>query len=156
VRRPGCLALAVVAVARAVPAPTVAAPGAAAGRPTPNDGAGPFGRGEPPVRSKIGKGHVLVGVVLAAPDCTPVARARVQFFQAGKNGVYGRAGTATVVTDRNGRFRFEGPVPGSDFGSAHIHIRVTAPPFRTLVTRYVLAPGERRGSIRLVLAPELL
>ena len=30
------------------------------------DGFGPFGRGSPPVRSSIGKGHVLTGVVLSS------------------------------------------------------------------------------------------
>ncbi len=119
--RRASVALAAVVLALLAPA-SGPARGAAVCKPTPNDAAGPFGRG----------------------------------WQAGRNGRYGPAGSATVITDRFGRFRFEGPVPGLDFGSAHIHIRVTAPPYKTLVARYVLAPGERRGTVRLVLEPDLL
>ncbi|MDQ3162006.1 MAG: hypothetical protein M3Q92_04125, partial [Actinomycetota bacterium] len=39
-----------------------------------NDGAGPFTRGAPPIRTRIGTGHVLSGVVLST-DCKPLGRA---------------------------------------------------------------------------------
>lgn len=118
------------------------------------DGFGPFGRGMPPVRAKIGRGHVLTGVVLSTINCAPLRRAAVQLWQANRNGVYTRAGSATVFTGRDGRFRFEGPFPASYEGRPpHIHIRVTARDHIPLLARYEPARGERRGTIRLVLRP---
>jgi hypothetical protein len=123
--------------------------------PTAPDAFGPFGRGMPPVRAKIGAGHVLTGVVLSALDCRPLRGAQVQFWQSNKNGRYTTAGSATVFTDRAGRFRFEGPYPASYEGrTPHIHIRVIARDHEPLLARYVPARGARSGNVRLVLAPE--
>jgi protocatechuate 3,4-dioxygenase beta subunit len=108
----------------------------------------------PPARAKIGTGHVLTGVVLSTVNCAPLRRAAVQFWQSNRNGVYTRAGSATVFTGRDGRFRFEGPFPASYEGRPpHIHIRVVARDHVTLLARYEPARGERRGTIRLVLRP---
>ena len=138
-------------------APGGAKPDAFQCGPTPQDGFGPFGRGLPPIRSKIGSGHVLSGVVLSALDCRPIRGAHVQFWQANKRGRYTRATSATVLTDRLGRFRFQGPFPPSYEGrEPHIHIRVAARDHRLLVARYVPARGATRGAIRLVLEPESL
>jgi len=154
VRRAICLGLALAALA-APAAAGVAAPHAIRCSPTPQDAFGPFGRGIPPVRSKIGTGHVLTGVVLTSLDCRPIRRAQVQFWQANRRGQYTRAGSATVLTDRFGRFRFEGPFPPSYEGRpGHIHIRVVAKDHVTLLARYEPPRGERRGTIRLVLVPQ--
>jgi protocatechuate 3,4-dioxygenase beta subunit len=119
--------------------------------PTPSDGGGP-NRATPPLRAKIGSGHVLTGIVLS-PTCKPVAGARVSLWQAGRNGNYTAAGRGAVVTDRSGRFRFEGPPPTPYEGRpAHIHIKVEAGEFEPLFTRYE-PRGRTRGSIRLVLSP---
>ena len=53
------------AVAVTAPAATVAC------APTTQDGFRPFGQGLPPVRAKIGTGHVLTGVVISSLDCKP-------------------------------------------------------------------------------------
>jgi hypothetical protein len=119
--------------------------------PTPSDGGGP-NRGTPPLRAKIGRGHVLTGTVLS-PTCKPVAGARVSFWQSNRKGTYTAAGRGAVVTDRSGRFRFEGPRPTSYEGRPpHIHITVESPEFEPLFTRYE-PRGRTRGSIRLVLSP---
>src|SRR5215208_1034971 len=78
--------------------------GSANCRATETDGFGPFGRFEPPRRSKIGTGHVLTGTVLSSLGCDPIRGAHVQLWQAGKDGKYTKAGSATVVTDRAGHF----------------------------------------------------
>jgi protocatechuate 3,4-dioxygenase beta subunit len=128
-------------------------PAAKVCEPTLSDGAGPFGRGAPPRRAKIGTGHVLTGTVLSV-DCRPIAGARVHLWQSNRRGEYTRAGSATVVTDRAGHFRFEGPRPISYGGRPpHIHLRILARDHEVLVTRYVPAPGAKRGSITVVLAP---
>ena len=142
-------------VAFATAAVSAGAPVQATARcaPTLTDGAGPFGRGAPPRRAKIGTGHVLIGTVLSV-DCRPLAGARVHLWQANRFGVYTRAGSATVVTDRAGHFRFEGPRPVSYEGRPpHIHLRILASDHEVLLTRYVVAPGAKQGSIRVVLMP---
>jgi protocatechuate 3,4-dioxygenase beta subunit len=148
----GCVLAAVVGV---IAAPIAARPAANQCRPTAQDAFGPFGRGIPPIRSKIGTGHVLTGVVISALDCRPIRRAQVQFWQSNANGVYTRKGSATAITDRDGRFRFEGPFPPEYEGlPPHIHIRVVARDYVTLLARYVPRPGEKRGTVRLVLVPQ--
>jgi hypothetical protein len=123
--------------------------------PTIDDGGGPFGRAGPPRRAKIGTGHVLTGVVLSAADCGPLAGARIHLWQANRRGQYVRSGSATVVTDRAGRFRFEGPRPvGYEGRPPHIHLRVIAAEHEVLFTRYVARAGATRGSVRLVLVPQ--
>ena len=152
--RPLRLAL-LVASAALVAAPATAALGAPACKPTPNDAFGPFGRGEPPLRAKIGTGHVLTGVVLSSLDCSPIRGARVNLWQVNRHGDYTVATSATVVTDRAGRFRFEGPYPPSDDGQQpHIHLRVFARLHRPLLTRYEPRARERVGHVRLVLQVE--
>ena len=148
--------LALLALVCAVAATAAGAPAQARCAPTPNDGAGPFSRGAPPLRAKIGTGHVLTGVVLST-DCKPIAGARVQLMQANRDYVYTRALSGTVITNRSGRFRYEGPRPTSSGGRpAHIHLRVIADEHEILYARYVPARGANRGSIRLVLEPEAL
>ncbi len=137
------------AIVVTAPAATAACP------PTLQDGFGPFGRGVPPARAKIGTGHVLTGVVLSSLDCKPIRGARVELWQANKKGQYVRAGSATVFTNAQGRFRLEGPPPPSYEGRpGHIHLRVSAAGHEQLLARYVRAPAARRGSLRLVLAGE--
>jgi protocatechuate 3,4-dioxygenase beta subunit len=131
-----------------------ASPAANQCSPTPPDAFGPFNQGTPPLRSKIGRGHVLTGVVLSALNCRALAGAQVQFWQSNRNGRYSRATSATVLTNRAGRFRFEGPYPPSYEGRRpHIHIRVFARGHEPLLARYEPAQGARRGSVRLVLLP---
>ena len=133
----------------------VAAPAAPGCPPTIDDGSGPFGRGAPPRRNKIGTGHVLTGTVLSSVDCRPLAGVRIHLWQSNKRGQYLRSGSATVVTDRAGRFRFEGPRPVSYEGRPpHIHLRVVAAEHELLFTRYVARSGAKRGSLRLVLVPQ--
>jgi protocatechuate 3,4-dioxygenase beta subunit len=129
----------------------------AACAPTPGDTPGPFDRIDAPRRAKIGTGHVLRGRVLRAGDCAPVARASVVFWQAGPNGyVYRPRGRGSVLTDRSGRFRFEGPVPArSGFRPPHIHMAVIHPDYEELLTRYVVRPGATSGQMRIVLTPLL-
>ena len=145
-------ALALTALAAGGVASAPAAPGCP---PTIDEGAGPFGRGAPPRRNKIGTGHVLTGIVLSSVDCSPLAGARIHLWQANRRGQYVRSGSATVVTDRAGRFRFEGPRPVAYEGRPpHIHLRVVAAEHELLFTRYVPRAGAKRGFVRLVLVPQ--
>jgi protocatechuate 3,4-dioxygenase beta subunit len=148
------LLLAAAGAALAVTAPS--APGQPRCQPTIGDGAGPFQANAiaTPLRSKIGTGHVLLGRVLAPPNCGPVRRALVYFWQAGPNG-YRPRGRGRVYTDRQGRFRIEGPVPANYGRGPHIHLAVLHPAYEDLLTRFDVRPGAKTGRIRLVLTPLL-
>ncbi len=149
------LAACLVVLALGVAGTGATAPTAPRCLPTLDDGSGPFGRGAPPRRAKIGTGHVLTGIAFSSVDCRPLAGARIHLWQANRLGDYVRAGSATVVTDRSGRFRFEGPRPVSYEGRPpHIHLRVVANKHELLFTRYVPKPGAKQGSVRLVLRPQ--
>jgi protocatechuate 3,4-dioxygenase beta subunit len=130
-------------------------------RPTASQGPGPFegNRAAAPFRSRIGRGHVLVGRVLRYPDCAPVRGAAVELWQESPNGRYDQRGHARVVTDRTGTFRFEGPVPPGGSGRSgfppHIHVRVTAGAYDEVVVTYFVRAGERQGRITVVLASSL-
>jgi protocatechuate 3,4-dioxygenase beta subunit len=153
--KPQYLIICMLAAAGVIAASAAAAPSAYRCSPTPTDGFGPFGRGAPPVRAKIGTGHVLTGVVLSAGDCQPLAGAQVQFWQSNRKGQYTLALSGTVITDRAGRFRFQGPYPAAYEGRPpHIHVRVVARDHFTLLARYEPRPGARRGSLRFVLEPD--
>jgi protocatechuate 3,4-dioxygenase beta subunit len=144
-------AVCVVCVFAAFSAATVGSAPAARCTPTPNDSGGPD-RSAGPLRAKIGTGHVLTGVVLSM-SCAPIVCARVSFWQSNAKGVYTAAGRGAVLTNRFGRFRFEGPMPKAYAGrAAHIHIKVEAPDFEPLFTEYE-PQGARRGTVRLVLRP---
>jgi protocatechuate 3,4-dioxygenase beta subunit len=155
VRALACLVLAA-ALGAGFAITSSASPGQESCQPTLGDAAGPFQTNAivTPRRSKIGTGHVLLGRVLSAPDCKPVPRAVVYLWQAGPNG-YGPRGRGSVRTDRQGRFRFEGPVPTSYGRQPHIHIAVVHALYEDLLTRYVVRPGAKTGRIRLVLTPLL-
>jgi protocatechuate 3,4-dioxygenase beta subunit len=148
-----CFAIAVAVVA--VFALTASGTPAARCQPTVSDAAGPFQQSgvTAPRRAKIGTGHVLQGRVVA-PNCAPVARALVVFWQAGPNG-YRANGRGSMLTDRAGRFRIQGPVPASYGGRPHIHIAVFHPEYEELLSRYVVRRSAKTGRLRLVLTPLL-
>jgi protocatechuate 3,4-dioxygenase beta subunit len=150
------LACLVVTAAVSVWLATAATGTSSACRPTANDAAGPFSQTgiDAPLRAKIGTGHVLRGRVLRAGDCAAVGRALVVFWQSGPNG-YGPRGRGSVRTDRQGRFRIEGPVPTNYGRAPHIHIAVIHPDYEELLTRHVVRRGASTGRITIVLTPLL-
>ena len=115
------LLVGLLATAGLLAASAAASPTAFPCTPTPVDGFGPFGRGEPPVRAKIGTGHVLTGVVLSAATCKPLRGAHVSLWQENAKGLYTRASSATVITDRAGALPVPGPAPAFGRGPAGAH-----------------------------------
>ncbi len=141
----GCASLAVVA---AVAAPEWQCP------PTKEDALGPFYQAGAPVRASVGKGYVLQGVVKSARDCTAIPGAKIEFWLAGPDGNYDDAHRATVLADKSGAYRFESNFPPKyTFRPPHIHVKVTAPGFRDLVTQHYPKKGEKQGTFDLVLIP---
>ncbi len=120
--------------------------------PTPPSGSSASFVPDAPIRVSVGHGHVLRGTITASADCAPVAGARIEFWLVGPNAEYDAAHRATLVTDARGAYRFESnfppPYPGRP---PHIHIRVSAPGFRTLVTQFYPTNGTTAGVFAIVL-----
>jgi catechol 1,2-dioxygenase len=122
--------------------------------PTRPDMLGPYYEPNAPVRTSVGSGYVLSGSVLAAGGCEPVPDARIEFWLANPEGEYDEAHRATVLAGERGRYRFESNVPVSYGGRPpHIHIRVTAPGYRNLVTQHYPDAGQTQATFDLVLRP---
>jgi len=135
-----------------------AGPAATAGKCplTPGDGGDPFYKPNTPVRPHVGTGFVLTGIVRSGIDCSALRGARVEFWLRGPNGQYDDVHRGTVITDGDGRYRFESSFPGGgDILQPHIHLRVAVPGFRTLTTVYLPHAGAAAGTFDLVLEPEL-
>lgn len=108
---------------------------------------------EAPVRSSVGTGHVLRGVVRAAPDCAPIAGAKIIFWLTNPEGKYDDDHRATVYTDENGAYTFESNYPGQyDNIRPHIHMFVAADGFRPLETEFLPEAGATEGTFDIVLA----
>ncbi len=123
-------------------------------RPTEPDMLGPFYKPNAPVRSSVGKGYVLEGKVKSSADCSPVKSARIEFWLSGPDGEYDDSHRATLYSDDSGEYRFESNFPKPYSGRPpHIHIRVTAANFKTLVTQRYPEKGKTAGYFDLVLVP---
>ncbi len=122
--------------------------------PTRPDMLGPFYEPDAPVRTSVGSWYVLSGAVLGADGCEPVSDARIEFWLANPRGEYDDAHRATVLAGERGRYRFESNVPVSYGGRPpHIHLRVSAPGYRDLVTQHYPDAGQREANFDLVLKP---
>src|ERR671915_309718 len=121
-------------------------------RATAPDSLGPFYEPGAPVRTRVGSGYLLQGRVLSAATCRPVRRARIEFWLVNEQGEYDDAHRATVVAGRDGRYRFVSNRPvGYEGRPPHIHVRVSARGYRTLVTQHY-----PRGSITSAVFPLVL
>ncbi len=122
--------------------------------PTAPDGLGPFYKAGAPVRASVGKGYTVSGVVRSAKDCSPVQGAQLELWLAGPDGKYDDSYRATMHADAQGAFRFESHYPPPYSGRPpHIHIRVSARGFKTLVTQHYPEKGKTAAAFDLVLIP---
>jgi protocatechuate 3,4-dioxygenase beta subunit len=121
--------------------------------PTRPDALGPFYKPGAPARSRVGSGYVLSGRVVAAATCRPISRARIELWLANRRGEYDDAHRATLFSGRRGGYRFESNKPPA-YGSRppHIHVRVTARGYRTLVTQHYPRGDQRRAVFNLILS----
>jgi protocatechuate 3,4-dioxygenase beta subunit len=123
-------------------------------KPTEPDMLGPFYKPNAPMRSSVGKGYVLQGTVRSSKDCAPVPRATIEFWLVGPDGEYDDAHRATIISDAAGSYLFESNLPQPYSGRPpHIHIRVSARGFKTLVTQHYSQPGKNNAQFDLVLIP---
>ena len=138
----------------------VAAPAAALAqqcRITPRDALGPFYKANAPAQAELcasGSGGsqklTVSGRVIGAPDCAPLAGALVEVWQADARGDYTQVGAkqddsgcllrASLRCDAEGRYSFRTVLPGEYPGRPrHIHYRVSAKGYATLVTQLYFA-----------------
>ena len=123
-------------------------------KPTEPDMLGPFYKANAPVRSSVGKGYILDGTVRSSKDCSAIRGAQIEFWLADPTGQYDDSHRATVYSDDKGAFHFESNDPKAYYGRPpHIHIRVSAQNFRTLVTQHYPDQGKSGATFDLVLIP---
>ena len=123
--------------------------------PTPEQTEGPYYRPGPPKRRSLlgpgvtGERLVLTGRVLST-GCRPVARARVDFWQADGKGEYDNRGfrlRGYQLTGVAGRYRVETVVPGEyEVRTPHIHVKVRPPGGRTLTTQLYFRGAAKNRS----------
>jgi protocatechuate 3,4-dioxygenase beta subunit len=124
-------------------------------QPTPPDALGPFYEPDAPLRSSVGEGYRLSGRVKSAEDCTGISGAQLEFWLAGPDGKYSDDYRATVVADDEGDYTLESHSPPAYAGRPpHIHIRVSAEGYQTLVTQHYPQQGNTESVFDLVLLPE--
>lgn len=90
--------------------------------------------------------------MLAARTCRAIPRARIEFWLVNPEGNYDDAHRATVIAGRRGGYRFESNRPVAyESRPPHIHIRLSARGFRTLVTQHYPRAGATGAAVNLVL-----
>jgi len=116
--------------------------------PSLDDGVSPSYEPDAPTRTVVGHGHVVTGVVLSSLDCQPIANAGLEFWPEEAGLGHPDSSRATFHTDENGRYRFECNQP------EHIHMRISAPGYRTIGVNSYHPDGAAEGIFDLVLEPE--
>lgn len=122
---------------------------------TPPDALGPFYKANAPERARTGQGLRVSGAVRSLRGCTPLPGARIEWWSVSPSGDYDDAHRATQRADGEGRYRYETTPPSPYAGRPpHIHVRITAPGHRTLVTQLYPKTGQRSIETDFVLAAE--
>jgi len=76
-------------------------------------------------RINVSQGVTLRGRILAAPDCIPIANAKIVHWQAVENGQYVDRLRAYKFSNSDGDYEFE-KTEWPNLSSSHIHFIVTA------------------------------
>jgi protocatechuate 3,4-dioxygenase beta subunit len=163
------------ATASAIATPTeapITPPASAAERPactspaalTPAQTEGPYYTPNSPERASLiesgmgGTKLILTGYVLTT-DCQPIAKARLDFWQADDQGAYDNVGyrlRGQLFTDESGRYTLETILPGEYPGRPpHIHVKVQAPNGPVL-TSQIYFPGMAANERDSIFDPALL
>jgi len=112
--------------------------------PTPADMLGPFYVAGAPERSKTGDGLQVEGAVRSTRDCKALPGAKLEWWSANTRGEYDDAHRATQVSSSDGRFRYVTDMPGKYPGRpVHLHVKVSAPGHKALVTQVYPKPNEK-------------
>jgi len=113
---------------------------------------GPFYKPDAPERARTGTGLVVAGAVRSAKGCAPLPGARVEWWSADERGEYRDDLRATQHADAQGRFTYETVSPGRYPGRPpHLHVKITAPNHKALVTQLYPRDGQQTISTDFVL-----
>jgi len=116
--------------------------------PTRDDGVSPTYKPNTPVRTSVGHGHVLTGIVRSSRACAPIANARVELWPEYAGRGHPDEMRATVLTNSEGKYRFECDLP------EHIHMRISAEGYRTIGQNSYHPNGQAEGTFDIILTPE--
>jgi len=134
--------------------PQVASAAQPACAPTRPDSLGPFYEPDAPERNETGQGLMIVGTVRSARDCQPLVAAVIEWWSANPHGDYDAAHRARQRVNADGHYQYSTDMPGRYPGRPpHVHVRVTAPGHRALVTQVYPQPGQTALNVDLVLVP---
>jgi protocatechuate 3,4-dioxygenase beta subunit len=123
--------------------------------PTRPDMLGPFYKPDAPERARTGSGIVVTGAVRSTKGCAPLPGARVEWWSADERGEYRDDLRATQHADAQGRFTYETVAPGRYPGRPpHLHVKITAPNHKPLVTQLYPTQGQRSITSDFVLLPD--
>lgn len=123
--------------------------------PTRADSLGPFYEPNAPERDNTGQGLVISGTVRSGRDCNPLGGAVIEWWSANSHGDYDKAHRATQRARADGSYQYTTDLPGKYPGRPpHVHVQVTAPGHRTLVTQVYPQQTQTALSVDLVLAPK--
>ena len=119
------------------------------------DDLGPFYKTNTPERASTGRGLVISGTVRSVSGCGPLPGAQIEWWAANPRGEYDEAHRATQHADAAGRYQYETDFPGRYPGRPlHLHVRVTAPGHRPLITQLYPSQGQASLAVDLVLIRE--
>ena len=82
----------------------------------------------------VSQGVTVRGRILAAPDCIPIANAKIAHWQADKTGRYVDRLRAYLYSDSDGGYEFETEWPA--LSPPHIHFIVTSEGYEVLETQW--------------------
>lgn len=129
------------------PKPTLPTINKVACRPTFSDPASPTYRADAPIRSIVGQGLVLRGVVRSSQDCGPIAAAKLEFWPEAPDGGHPDQFRSTLFTDQAGAYQFQcNPTD-------HIHMRISAAGFTTIFSNAYHPHGKTEDNFDIVLVP---
>lgn len=86
--------------------------------------------------------------MLSSADCNPIANAKLEFWPEEEGLGHSDSSRAIFFTDKDGRYRFECNLP------EHIHMRISAPGYRTIGVNSYHPEGKAEGTFDIVLEPE--
>jgi protocatechuate 3,4-dioxygenase beta subunit len=123
--------------------------------PTAPDMLGPFYTPNAPARSRTGDGLTVHGAVRSTRECKALPGATLEWWSADGKGAYQDRLRATQTADAQGTFRYVTESPGRYPGRPpHLHVKVTAPGHRTLVTQVYPKPDQKEIAFDFVLQPQ--
>jgi len=116
--------------------------------PTLGDELSPSYKPDAPVRSVVGQGHILTGIVRSSVNCAPIPNVKLELWPEMPKVGHPDEYRSTVFTDSSGAYRFEcNPTD-------HIHMRISAQGYVSIASNAYHPEGKSEGVFNIVLEPD--